>query len=161
MLVSEQKNATNVFKTCIDLIAMNAFLRYQKGMVLADFYPSQDGYCACGCGRKLTGRQTRWASRECNDRAYEEFAILKGGTSTVRKALFERDLGFCHNCGVYDENWEADHIIPVSQGGGACGLDNYQTLCPDCHKEKTKNQRESQSKEYSLHAFSSDATVLL
>jgi len=34
--------------------------------------------------------------------------------------------------------WQADHIIPVIEGGGCCGLDNYQTLCTRCHKEDTK-----------------------
>lgn len=33
--------------------------------------------------------------------------------------------------------WDADHIIPVSEGGGGCGLSNYQTLCIRCHKIKT------------------------
>ena len=33
--------------------------------------------------------------------------------------------------------WEADHIIPVSEGGGVCGLDNYRTLCLRCHKLDT------------------------
>ncbi|XP_068735880.1 uncharacterized protein [Montipora capricornis] len=34
--------------------------------------------------------------------------------------------------------WEADHIIPVSEGGGECGLDNYRTLCVMCHKKATE-----------------------
>lgn len=29
--------------------------------------------------------------------------------------------------------WEADHIVPVAEGGGLCGLDNYRTLCLGCH----------------------------
>jgi len=33
--------------------------------------------------------------------------------------------------------WEADHIVPVVEGGGCCGLDNYQTLCVPCHKAET------------------------
>lgn len=33
--------------------------------------------------------------------------------------------------------WEADHIIAVCEGGGCCGLENYQTLCLRCHKEET------------------------
>lgn len=36
--------------------------------------------------------------------------------------------------------WEADHIVPVEEGGGCCGLDNFATLCIWCHKEKTKEQ---------------------
>jgi 5-methylcytosine-specific restriction enzyme A len=33
--------------------------------------------------------------------------------------------------------WDADHIVPVVEGGGGCGLDNYRTLCVACHKEET------------------------
>lgn len=34
--------------------------------------------------------------------------------------------------------WEAHHIIPVSEGGGMCGLDNFETVCLRCHKLETK-----------------------
>ena len=34
-----------------------------------------------------------------------------------------------------------EHIIPVHKGGGGCWLGNYQLLCEDCHKEKTKLDR--------------------
>lgn len=30
--------------------------------------------------------------------------------------------------------WEADHIVPVVEGGGGCGLDNLRTLCIPCHR---------------------------
>lgn len=33
--------------------------------------------------------------------------------------------------------WEADHIIPVIEGGGWCGLENYRTLCVPCHRAQT------------------------
>ena len=34
--------------------------------------------------------------------------------------------------------WDADHIIPVKEGGGSCGLENIRTLCIKCHKMETK-----------------------
>ena len=34
--------------------------------------------------------------------------------------------------------WDADHIVPVKEGGGLCGLDNLRTLCIKCHKNETK-----------------------
>lgn len=34
--------------------------------------------------------------------------------------------------------WEADHITPVVEGGGECGLDNLRTLCWRCHAAETK-----------------------
>ncbi len=33
--------------------------------------------------------------------------------------------------------WDVDHIIPVSEGGGGCGLANLRTLCWRCHQNET------------------------
>ena len=33
--------------------------------------------------------------------------------------------------------WQADHIIPVSEGGGECTLSNLRTLCTPCHERET------------------------
>ncbi len=33
--------------------------------------------------------------------------------------------------------WQADHIVPVAEGGGECGLNNLRTLCTPCHKRAT------------------------
>ncbi len=130
----------------------NKYVRYQKNIKLIDHLPTLNKHCACGCGKSLTGRQTRWASRECSDRAYFEFSIIKGNTSAIRKALYEIDNGFCRNCGVFDNDWQADHILPVFLGGGACGLFNLQTLCPHCHQRKTAFQRIDQTAAISSHA---------
>jgi 5-methylcytosine-specific restriction endonuclease McrA len=37
--------------------------------------------------------------------------------------------------------WEADHIVPVADGGGECGLDNYRLLCRPCHVRVTVEWR--------------------
>lgn len=35
--------------------------------------------------------------------------------------------------------WQADHILPVAEGGGQCQAPNgYRTLCIFCHKRETK-----------------------
>ena len=112
--------------------------RYQYTLKIKDLFPDFDGYCSCGCGKKLTGKQTKWASEECRSKAVKEFFIIKGDISVIRNELFKIDYGYCRNCGAFDDNWQADHILPVIQGGGGCSLSNFQTLCMDCHKEKTK-----------------------
>lgn len=33
--------------------------------------------------------------------------------------------------------WEADHIVPVAEGGGGCDLDGYRTLCVPCHRAES------------------------
>lgn len=41
--------------------------------------------------------------------------------------------------------WQGDHINPVSNGGGLCGLENMRTLCSVCHSDVTKKQAASRS----------------
>lgn len=69
----------------------------------------------------------------------------------MREKVLERDKGICAKCGkdtmveTYRRRargtghlWQADHIVPVVEGGGECGLDGYRTLCTTpCHKEET------------------------
>jgi len=38
---------------------------------------------------------------------------------------------------LHGELWDADHIVPVSEGGGLCGLENIRTLCIPCHHDQT------------------------
>jgi 5-methylcytosine-specific restriction enzyme A len=33
--------------------------------------------------------------------------------------------------------WDADHILPVAEGGGECDLANLRTLCLICHRQQT------------------------
>jgi 5-methylcytosine-specific restriction endonuclease McrA len=61
----------------------------------------------------------------------------------MRSLVKRRDKGICALCGV-DTNtreqgwrWEMDHVVPVVEGGGLCGLDGYRTLCVPCHKSET------------------------
>jgi 5-methylcytosine-specific restriction endonuclease McrA len=37
--------------------------------------------------------------------------------------------------------WDADHILPVAEGGGECDLDNLRTLCLACHRRETLELR--------------------
>ncbi len=43
--------------------------------------------------------------------------------------------------------WNCDHIVPVSEGGGACGLDNLRTLCVPCHRTVTAQWRAQRAAE--------------
>lgn len=41
---------------------------------------------------------------------------------------------------LWGDLYQIDHIVPVAEGGGGCGLENLQTLCTACHKAKTVAQ---------------------
>jgi 5-methylcytosine-specific restriction endonuclease McrA len=82
----------------------------------------------------------------------------------VRREVKKRDKGICRLCGfnvvkahrewtrakppatdraarkawrLARPRWEADHIVPVADGGGECGLENYRLLCRSCHVRVT------------------------
>ena len=129
------------------------FKRRNNVSISLAFPSREDKTCSCGCGEKLTGRRTRWATDECRKFAYTVAAIIAGDNDIIRKYL-RLYLGYwaCCSCGATDI-WKeqknglivdcihVDHIVPVKKGGGGCWLSNYQLLCEDpCHKEKTRNE---------------------
>jgi hypothetical protein len=116
---------------------INHFFRYQKGLTFNEIYPKIDGYCACGCGRILIKPSKKWFDSKCRKNAYINFSIIKGDNSIIRNYIYLRDMGACTRCGEITSTWQADHIKPVCLGGGGKGIDNFQTLCLHCHKQKT------------------------
>jgi 5-methylcytosine-specific restriction protein A len=88
---------------------------------------------------------------------------LRTDPEYLREQVFARDRGVCAMCGLDTEAmrkdkrkldykarrqfekdwsgrrylWDADHIVPVAEGGGECGLGNMRTLCLKCHREVT------------------------
>ena len=102
----------------------------------------------------------------CSDFCVEEWR-LRTDPSFLRERTFERDRGVCAECGVDTAAafidlqkkrgtarlkllshwglktlnrrslWDADHIVPVVEGGGACDLSNIRTLCLLCHRKAT------------------------
>jgi hypothetical protein len=61
----------------------------------------------------------------CGKDVFEAAAFYRNGSPRLRKSRGSGDL------------WQADHIIPVIEGGGECGIDNLRTLCTDCHLRET------------------------
>lgn len=84
------------------------------------------------CGGDITAKnRSTFCSKDCAN----EFRI-KTDASYVRFRVFERDKGVCAGCAVdvfqntrrtprargTGDLWQADHIVPVIEGGGECGL---------------------------------------
>jgi 5-methylcytosine-specific restriction endonuclease McrA len=90
---------------------------------------------------------------------------LRSDPGYLRDQVFARDRGICALCGLDTvaeyrrlrrlprakrpaflahrrSLWDADHILPVSRGGGECDLDNLRTLCLRCHREVTSKARD-------------------
>jgi 5-methylcytosine-specific restriction endonuclease McrA len=124
-----------IIKRLIRQKKINTKKRYQRVLTTVDLFPVSGRKCACRCGR-----QRRWATKSCQRRALNIYWVVKGNTTEIRKQLFQEQKGKCQVCREYNRKWQADHINPVHQGGGGCTLDNFQTICPECHKIKTKEQ---------------------
>ena len=56
-------------------------------------------------------------------------------TNRMRFAIYDRDGRRCRKCGRRTDDLEIDHIVPIAKGGKST-MDNLQTLCPRCNKEK-------------------------
>lgn len=50
------------------------------------------------------------------------------------------------NRAISGDLWDADHIVEVVRGG-ANSLENLQTLCVSCHKDKTKRLAQERARE--------------
>jgi RNA-directed DNA polymerase len=73
------------------------------------------------------------------------------GMADLQPLILERDEGVCQNCGikVTASTAEIDHIRPVRRFKrpiDANTFDNLWTLCKDCHREKTKADRQAESR---------------
>jgi len=53
--------------------------------------------------------------------------------------MLRRDFGFNVSPSNRSSMWHADHVIPLSEGGGF-DMDNIQTLCTPCHQDKTSDE---------------------
>jgi 5-methylcytosine-specific restriction protein A len=49
--------------------------------------------------------------------------------------------------------WDADHIVPVIEGGGECDMDNLRTLCLWCHKAETAALAARRARQRSIQTF--------
>lgn len=104
----------------------------------------------------------------CSEWCVEEWK-LRTDPSHLRERVLERDRGICAVCGLdciaqlnsikrlrgsartralgtwklrgRKTLWDADHIIPVAEGGGECDLSNMRTLCLKCHRAHTAELR--------------------
>ena len=106
----------------------------------------------------------------CSQWCVEEWK-LRTDPGYLRERVLERDRGVCAQCGLdtlgewrrikrsrgaarakahvewglragfRKSLWDADHIVPVAEGGGECDLSNLRTLCLKCHRLATAELR--------------------
>jgi 5-methylcytosine-specific restriction protein A len=128
--------------------------------------PNGRGLCRW-CSREVPARRFTF----CCDPCVHEWR-LRSQPGYLREQILKRDKGMCAHCGlntlhehrklrrasgvarsalmlhwglktrIRKSLWDADHILPVAEGGGECDLDNIRTLCLRCHRSVTAQLRE-------------------
>ena len=122
--------------------------------------PNGRGICRWCHSEVPKGRRTF-----CSDHCVHDWR-LRTDPGYLREQVLRRDRGVCALCGLDTIEfyrrfqliparkrgalrsqldwhagrrsfWDADHILPVAEGGGECDLSNIRTLCLWCHQEHT------------------------
>lgn len=120
-------------RECFEDVALRCGLIKAKALV----YERDLGICAmCGADAGTATRVLerirqvdRWDFRVSYSENHERTANARAAAFLILDAW-----------GVSEETrslWDADHIVPVVEGGGGCGLLNYRTLCVTCHRGET------------------------
>ena len=120
-----------------------------------------NGRCLCRwCSLEVPPGRLTFCSAWC----VEEWR-LRSDPGHLRERVFQRDRGICAVCGINcvaewgrlkklrgaarmraitnwglrgrKTLWDADHVLPVAEGGGECDLSNMRTLCLKCHRIHT------------------------
>lgn len=107
----------------------------------AKVYDRDKGVCAlCGFDTARTNRLLRSTHRAARRMFglddYDARELVRPYHDAICAAVFGCAGGF--GSPLYTPNlWEADHRIPLVEGGSN-DLSNYRTLCVKCHKSETK-----------------------
>lgn len=73
-------------------------MRYRQ-IAFEDIFPKLIGVCSY-CQHILTGKRTRWCSKECSNSAWEYVNVIRGSSKYIRTYLKKRDGEICGKCGV-------------------------------------------------------------
>ena len=144
---------------------MSTTRKMAGGRVTAAELPAgPNGKALCRwCAMEVPGRRRTF----CSDWCVHEWR-LRSDPGYLRDQVFRRDKGVCAICRVDTVEahlqlkrargerrldrlkkwgltrvtrkslWDADHILPVAEGGGECDLSNIRTLCLVCHRRITQ-----------------------
>lgn len=111
---------------CGDLCVHEWKLRSNPGYMRDHVFRRDRGICLlCGTNCDELEREMKRIKRVEGYHAHQRFC----------QELQER--GF--SGAGYRSLWQADHIIPVAEGGGECALANLRTLCTPCHNRVTRD----------------------
>ena len=109
------------FTFCSDFCVHEWKLRTQPGYLREQVLLRDRGVCAvCSTDTVAAARRLRYSRGASRQALFAHWGLKY----RARKTL-----------------WDADHILPVSEGGGECDMENLRTLCLRCHRQATADLR--------------------
>lgn len=121
-------------KACVD----EYLVRSSASVARSRVFKRDGGVCAkCGLN---TGRITRILAVLAKRVKAFNWEPCHWVNRELHKARLERAREMAARLYRWREGlhmWEADHIVPVAEGGGSSGLDNLRTLCRKCHGQES------------------------
>ncbi len=86
------------------------------------------------CGAELASHRSPYCSRRCQWKFHGHYFW-----DSARSYTMLRDRYRCRVCGAKKRAREldVDHIVEIARGGAALEYSNLQTICRECHRQKT------------------------
>jgi 5-methylcytosine-specific restriction enzyme A len=126
---------------CSDWCVEEWRLRTDPGYLREKVLQRDRGVCAgCGVDCLHAERQLKRLRGAARLKALLDWGLRPGSRAVARKTL-----------------WDADHIVPVVEGGGECDLTNIRTLCLKCHRTATAELRNRRRRQSANAAAASDS----
>jgi len=120
-------------------------LRSDPGYIRQKVLERDRGVCSgCGVDCLDAERQLKRLRGAARLKAYLDWG-LRPGSRALSSAVSRKTL------------WDADHIVPVVEGGGECDLENIRTLCLKCHRAATAELRKRRENPRATSAAASDS----
>ena len=118
------------------------------------YYTKTKGNCRW-CGMAILGKDDELNMRKSwHENCVDEYMFIYHPRET-RKVVLGRDGGICNWCSSKTKGFHVDHIKPLVEQKGKdvsdldysyWSLSNLQTLCPQCHSEKTGEEATNRAK---------------
>ena len=114
--------------------------RYPRIADTPDRFDALGNKLCRNCDNNVAKNRKHYCSEKCMEQFNRDHSWF-----FIRKDVLRRDHYRCSICKqrFRKKELDVDHIIPLQMGGQLLDKENLRTLCKECHKAKTRLDREA------------------
>jgi 5-methylcytosine-specific restriction protein A len=97
------------------------------------------------CSTPLKDKRKCYCNSKCKRAFWKKWDLAVVWWSDVRRRVLKRDNYLCQRClrlGIQTRATEVHHLVEIQDGGDEFNEDNCESICNDCHKIVTAENRE-------------------